>query len=73
MPTMDFEHWRGRSVLVTGVGGFVGSGLAEDLVRKGASVVGILPRLAGKPTAATARHRGPYRFRTRQHHRAGPC
>jgi CDP-glucose 4,6-dehydratase len=36
------DRWRGRSVLVTGIGGFVGSGLAEGLVRRGANVVGIL-------------------------------
>lgn len=34
--------WRGRRVLVTGLGGFVGSHLAAELVHQGASVVGIL-------------------------------
>jgi CDP-glucose 4,6-dehydratase len=42
MPTIDLEEWRGRTVLVTGIGGFVGSGLAEELVRRGANVVGIV-------------------------------
>ncbi|MBX6377545.1 MAG: SDR family NAD(P)-dependent oxidoreductase [Clostridia bacterium] len=32
------ETWQGRRVLVTGAGGFVGSHLAEELVRRGASV-----------------------------------
>jgi len=34
--------WLGRTVLVTGVGGFVGSGLAAELVGRGACVVGIV-------------------------------
>ena len=32
------ESWAGRSILVTGAGGFIGSHLAEALVRAGASV-----------------------------------
>ncbi|MBL8825324.1 MAG: SDR family NAD(P)-dependent oxidoreductase [Planctomycetia bacterium] len=31
-------NWRGRKVLVTGAAGFIGSHLAEELVRQGASV-----------------------------------
>lgn len=34
--------WRGKSVLVTGAGGFVGSWLAHALVERGASVTAIL-------------------------------
>jgi CDP-glucose 4,6-dehydratase len=36
------ELWRGRSVLITGAGGFVGSWLAKGLVDAGASVTAIL-------------------------------
>jgi dTDP-glucose 4,6-dehydratase len=32
------SYWQGRKVLVTGAGGFIGSHLAEELVRRGASV-----------------------------------
>jgi CDP-glucose 4,6-dehydratase len=34
--------WQGKSVLVTGVGGFVATHLADRLSQHGASVVGIL-------------------------------
>lgn len=34
--------WRGKSVLITGVGGFVATHLADHLSRHGASVIGIL-------------------------------
>jgi CDP-glucose 4,6-dehydratase len=36
------NRWRDRNVLVTGAGGFIGSGLARELVLRGANVVGIL-------------------------------
>ena len=48
------EQWRGRTVLVTGIGGFVGSGLAEELLRRGAHVVGIL---RDSPGAQLLQHR----------------
>lgn len=35
------EHWRGRNVLITGVTGFIGSALAERLVKRGAIVSGL--------------------------------
>ena len=41
------SHWRGRVVLVTGIGGFVGSGLAKELLERGATVVGVLRDSAG--------------------------
>jgi CDP-glucose 4,6-dehydratase len=34
--------WRGKRVLVTGAGGFVGGSLAAGLIERGASVVGII-------------------------------
>jgi CDP-glucose 4,6-dehydratase len=48
-------RWRGRNVLVTGVGGFIGSGLAEELVRLDANVVGIL---RDSPGSRVLQHRG---------------
>jgi CDP-glucose 4,6-dehydratase len=48
------QEWRGRTVLVTGIGGFVGSGLAESLVHKGANVVGIV---RDSPGARLLEHR----------------
>jgi CDP-glucose 4,6-dehydratase len=41
-PNMPDVFWRGRRVLVTGIGGFVGSRLAEELLGRGAEVVGIV-------------------------------
>ena len=35
------EFWKDKKVLITGVGGFVGSNLAERLIKEGAYVVGI--------------------------------
>jgi CDP-glucose 4,6-dehydratase len=48
------QEWRGRTVLVTGIGGFVGSGLAESLVQRGATVVGIV---RDSPGARLLEHR----------------
>ena len=42
MGRVNDHKWRGRSVLVTGAGGFVGSQLAQQLVQLGASVTVIL-------------------------------
>jgi CDP-glucose 4,6-dehydratase len=36
------DTWKGRKVLITGVGGFVASHTAAELVARGASVVGVL-------------------------------
>ncbi|MDO8614701.1 MAG: GDP-mannose 4,6-dehydratase [Dehalococcoidia bacterium] len=36
------SFWQGKSVMVTGVGGFVATHLAADLADRGASVVGVL-------------------------------
>jgi CDP-glucose 4,6-dehydratase len=46
-PSLRGHGWRGHVVLVTGVGGFVGSGLAKELIDRGAKVVGILRDSAG--------------------------
>lgn len=46
--------WRGRSVLVTGATGFLGSHLVDELVRRGAAVV-ILRRDRRPATAVSAR------------------
>ena len=55
MPHTERASWRGRNVLVTGVGGFIGSGLAEELVRLDANVVGIL---RDSPGSRVLQHRG---------------
>jgi CDP-glucose 4,6-dehydratase len=41
-PNMPDTFWRGRRVLITGIGGFVGSHLATELLGRGAEVVGIV-------------------------------
>jgi len=41
---VSLRSWKGRSVLVTGITGFVGSSLAARLVKRGARVVGIAKR-----------------------------
>jgi CDP-glucose 4,6-dehydratase len=38
----DSGQWRDRNVLVTGAGGFIGSGLARELILRGARVVSII-------------------------------
>jgi CDP-glucose 4,6-dehydratase len=42
MMQLGRNPWRDRNVLVTGAGGFIGSGLAAELIGRGANVVGIL-------------------------------
>ncbi|MGD2180254.1 GDP-mannose 4,6-dehydratase [Lusitaniella coriacea] len=39
---MNQEFWRDRACLVTGITGFLGSCLVEDLVQRGAKVVGLV-------------------------------
>jgi CDP-glucose 4,6-dehydratase len=39
---LENHRWRDRNVLVTGAGGFIGSGIARELVLRGAKVVCIL-------------------------------
>ena len=47
-------RWSQRRVLITGIGGFVASGLAAELVERGATVVGILRDSAGMRALKTA-------------------
>jgi len=48
VPQMETKSdWSGRVALVTGIGGFVGGGLAAELVKRGASVVGMLRDSSG--------------------------
>lgn len=42
MPIERGGTWAGRTTVVTGIGGFVGSGLARGLLARGAHVVGIV-------------------------------
>jgi CDP-glucose 4,6-dehydratase len=44
----DPTSWHGRRVLVTGIGGLVGSALAKRLVEEGADVVGVVRDSPGK-------------------------
>lgn len=39
-------NWNGKNVLITGISGFVGSYLAEELLRRGAGVYGIVKKRA---------------------------
>ena len=39
-------NWKDKNVLITGVGGFAGSYLAEELLKQGASVFGFIRRRA---------------------------
>ena len=42
MIIMATNFWKNKNVFITGVNGFVGSNLAEDLVNKGANVYGLI-------------------------------
>ena len=50
---MDASHWKGRSVLVTGADGFMGSHLTERLVAAGAKVSVLVRPRSVTGTAAT--------------------
>jgi nucleoside-diphosphate-sugar epimerase len=41
---MTADHWSGRTVIVTGVAGFIGSHFAEGLLARGARVIGLYRR-----------------------------
>ena len=48
------SSWRGRTVLVTGLSGFVGAWLANALLDQGAKVVGIVRSRHPKPNSITS-------------------
>ena len=45
---MATNFWKNKNVFITGVNGFVGSNLAEDLVNKGANVYGLIRNINPK-------------------------
>lgn len=49
MKKNTFDYWFGRNVLVTGINGFIGGGLAKALTVRGANVYGLI-RNANKST-----------------------
>jgi GDPmannose 4,6-dehydratase len=38
--------WEGKNILITGINGFVGAYLAEELINKGANVYGLIRKRA---------------------------
>jgi len=51
-------NWEDKNVLITGISGFVGSYLAEELVRRGAKVFGLVRRRADGTTPRKIIERG---------------
>jgi CDP-glucose 4,6-dehydratase len=52
---LTFPQWEGKNVLITGIGGFVGSHMAEALCSSGANIIGIIRNIP-----PSSREKGTY-------------